>query len=212
MNSMRYDFTNKYKKAPVTMTLIIICIIVYIISFLFYGEEMNVLEALSMGAYNPLYLYYYHQYWRLLTSQFIHFGILHIVVNCYSLYGIGSFIESVLKTKKYLIVLFVSALFTSGIPYILFIINGFGENLVSGGISGVIFGLIGALGALAITYKHVFLDIFKRLAPNVILMLVISLLVPSISLSGHVCGLIGGFISAYIILNIRRKRTNHLVN
>jgi len=213
MSDMLDELFKKYKKSPITMSLILICIVIYIISFILYGEEMNASEAISLGAYNPMYVYFGHQYWRLLTSNFIHFGILHIVVNCYSLYGIGGFIESVLKVKKYIIVLFVSALFTTGVPYILFLMNGFESYSVSAGISGVIFGLIGSLGALAIRYRNIFLDIFRQLAPNVIFMLLISFLVPSISLSGHLCGLIGGFIGTNLVLLIKKKdHSKHFIN
>lgn len=203
---MRNELIKKYKKAPVTMGLITICVVVYLISFVLFGEEMNVYEGITMGGYNPMYVYFDNQYYRLLTANFIHFGLLHIAVNCYSLYGIGMFIEASLKPQKYAIVLLVSALATTGLPYLLFLINGFEANTVSGGISGVIFGLIGALGALALKYKNIFMDVFKQLAPNVILMLVISFVVPTISMSGHVSGLIGGFIATYIILNIKSKR------
>lgn len=201
----------KYKKSPITLGLITICIVVYIISFLLFGEQMTAQEALTLGGYNPLLVFYQNDYYRFLTANFIHFGILHIAVNAYSLYGIGLFIESVLKTKKYLIVLLVSAISTTLLPYLLFLVNGFEANVVSGGISGVIFGLIGALGAMALLYKDVFLDIFKQLAPNVGLMLLISFIVPSISLSGHVSGLIGGFVSTYIVLKFKPHKTkqNH---
>lgn len=200
------EFLRKYKKAPITMGLIVICVIVYVISVLFFGIEMSVQDGIKFGGYNPMYVYVYHDYYRLITANFIHFGIIHIAVNCYSLYGIGMFIESALKTKKYLIVLIASALATTGIPYILFLINGFEATTLSGGISGVIFGLIGALGALALKYRDIFMDIFKQLAPNVLLMLLISFMVPSISLSGHVSGLIGGFVSTYIILYFHTKK------
>lgn len=199
----------KYKKTPVTMILITICVIVYIISVLLFGIEMNAKQGLSFGAYNPLYVIFGHEYYRLITANFIHFGLLHIIVNCYSLYGIGIFIERTLKTQKYIIVIMISALATTGLPCTLFLINGFEMYTISGGISGVIFGLIGSLGALALKYKNIFLDIFKQLAPNLILMLVISFVVPSISLSGHVSGFIGGFISTYIILLLPKRKKQY---
>lgn len=210
MNDMLNELKKKYKKAPVTMGLITLCIVVYIISFFLFGEEMKVYEGILFGGYNPVYVYLKHEYYRLITANFIHFGLLHLAVNCYSLYGIGMFIEASLKPKKYAIVLFVSALTTTGLPYLLFLFNGFEANTVSGGISGVIFGLIGALGALALKYRNIFMDIFKQLAPNVILMLVISFVVPTISMSGHVSGLIGGFVATYVILHMRPKyKKNH---
>jgi rhomboid protease GluP len=212
MNKME-NIIQEYKKYPVTLSLIGICIVVYLISFLLYGMEMTGEQGLAFGAYNPIYVYVGNQYYRLLTANFVHFGLIHVAVNCYSLYGIGKFIEHVLKTKKYLCVVFVSGLTTTLLPYILFLINGFEAYTVSGGISGIICGLIGSLAALALHYKNVFMDIFKQLAPNIILILIISFLVPSISLSGHVSGMIGGFISTYIILNIKGKsRNNQLYN
>ncbi len=209
------DTINKYyKKSPITTITIGICVIVYLITLMFYGIEMNAYEALNFGAYNPMYVSYNHEYYRLLTANFIHFGILHLVVNCYSLLGLGTFLETILSKKKYIIVLIVSGLATTGLPYLLFLFNGFEANTVSGGISGVIFGLIGALGALALLYKDIFLRIFKQLLPNILVMLVISFTIPSISWSGHVFGMIGGFVSTYIILyiNINKSKRDHLVH
>lgn len=207
MNDME-QLIEKYKKSPITIGLISICVIAYIISVLLYGLTMNGEQGLQFGAYNPMFVSFGNQYYRLITANFVHFGLVHIAVNCYSLYGLGVFVESVLKTKKYLIVIIVSALTTTGLPYLLYLINGFESYVVSGGISGVIFGMIGAIAALALKYRDVFLSIFRQLAPNLILMLIISFLVPSISLSGHVSGFIGGFVSAYVLLNMKSKKEN----
>lgn len=205
MNNMINDYLKNYRKYPITIGLITICIGVYIISCILFGLEMNAQDGIVFGGFNPLYVYYNNEYYRLFTANFIHFGILHIAVNCYSLFGLGVFIERVLKTKKYVIVLVASAISTTLLPYILFLFNGYGSTTISGGISGVIFGLIGALGALALTYKDVFLDVFKQLLPNVLLMLFISFAIPTISLSGHVSGLIGGFVATYIVLKVKVK-------
>lgn len=204
MNQLKRDF----QKAPITLSLIGICLLLYIISVLVYGVEMNAMEGLTFGAYNPVFVYSGHEYYRLITANFVHFGLFHIIINCYSLYGIGMFIEISLKQKNYFIVLLASMISTTLLPYLLFLINGFETLTVSGGVSGVIFGLIGALGALAIKYKTVFEDIFKQLAPNVILMIILSWLVPTISLSGHISGMIGGFLSTMILLNwpLKKKR------
>lgn len=207
MNHIKRDF----QRTPITLMLIGICMIVYIISFLVYGMEMNAMQGLVFGAYNPLYVYGNHEYYRLITANFVHFGLFHILVNCYSLYSIGMFIELSLKKRKYFIVIFSSMISTTLLPYLLFLVNGFETYTVSGGISGVIFGLIGALGALAIQYKNIFEDVFRQLAPNLILMLILSFVVPTISLSGHVSGLIGGFVSTLIVLNKPTKK-NQLVN
>lgn len=207
MNNMDQLLEN-YKKYPITMSLIVISILIYIFSVLLYGISMNGQQGIQLGAYNPLLIAFKNQYYRLITANFVHFGLMHIVVNCYSLYGLGIFVESVLKTKRFLIVIIVSALATTGLPYLLFLMNGFETNVVSGGISGVIFGIIGSIGALALSYKDIFLSIFKQLAPNLVLMLLISFVIPSISLSGHISGLVGGFISTYFLLKKKSKKKN----
>jgi len=209
------EIINNYKKTPVTIITIALCVVIYIVSFILYGVEMNSQQALMFGGYNPLFVHFNHDYYRIITANFIHFGILHLVMNCYSLYGIGCFIERVLKTKKYIWVLFVSAIATNLLPYCLFLINGFEANVVSGGISGVIFGLIGALGALALRFKDIFMKLFNSLLPNVIVLLAISFIVPSVSLSGHVSGLIGGFLATLLVLYLplnKKKSNDDLLN
>jgi rhomboid protease GluP len=161
---------------------------------------MNVYQGLAAGGYNPVYVQKGHEYYRLLSANFVHFGIMHIAVNSYSLYTMGSFIEQLINTKAYIIILLVSGLCTNLLPYLLYLVTGYGASTVGGGISGVIFGLIGTVGALYFHYPHIFRDVARSLAINVALMLGISFLVPSISLSGHISGLIGGFVSSYILL------------
>ena len=67
-----------------------------------------------------------------------------------------------------------------------------------GGISGIIFGLIGSLLALSVLYGDIYSYLFKQIASSVLLMLFISVAIPSISLTGHIGGLIGGFVATII--------------
>lgn len=198
----------KIKKYPITYGLLIISIGVYIITTLLFGPEMSAMEGLAAGGFNPFYVHVTHQYYRLITANFIHFGLMHIVVNCYSLYNLSCFVEYLLGSKKYLVIIIASMLATTGLPYIAYLLCHIGANTVSGGISGVIFGIIGAIGALYLFYPYELKDIARNLAMNVLLMLVISFIVPSISLSGHISGLIGGFIATYIILYIKKRKNS----
>ena len=164
------------------------------------------MQGLACGGFNPYYVQITHQYYRLITANFIHFGLMHIVVNCYSMYNLSCFVEYLMGSKKYLIVILASMLSTTGLPYIAYLLLGIGVHTVSGGISGVIFGIIGAIGALYLFYPTQLRDIARNLGMNVLLMLFISFIVPTISLSGHVSGMIGGFVSAYIILYITKRK------
>ena len=81
---------------------------------------------------------------------------MHIVVNCYSLFDLSCFAEYLIGTKKYIIVIITSMLSTTGLPYIAYLLFGTGAHTVSGGVSGVIFGIIGAIGALYLSFPHSF--------------------------------------------------------
>lgn len=75
-----------------------------------------------------------------------------------------------------------------------------------GGISGVIFGLIGSLLALSVLYGDVYSYLFKQIVSSVVLMLFISVAVPSISLVGHLGGMIGGFAATFVLEKIDSKK------
>lgn len=196
----------KYKMFIVTYFLMAINILVYIYTSLKYGLSMSAMQGIEVGGYNPLYVYYYHEYYRLITANFIHFGLMHIFCNVYSLYNLGMLMERILKRKKYIIVLVVSMLSTTLFSYLLFILFGVGKSSVMGGISGVIFGLIGSLLALSMLYKDIYSYLFKQIASSVLLMLFISVAIPSISLTGHIGGMIGGFVSTIILEKINLKK------
>ena len=96
---------NNIKKYPVTYTLLALCIMTYIATTLLFSIDMNAMQGLAAGGFNPYYVHVTHQYYRLITANFIHFGLMHIVVNCYSLFDLSCFAEYLIGTKKYIIVI-----------------------------------------------------------------------------------------------------------
>ena len=211
-----------YKRFPVTMISILICIIVYVYTSMLYGLSINAYQGQLAGGFNPVLVLEWQQYYRILTANFIHFDLMHIVCNCYALYGLGMILENILKSKKFFIVFFGSMLATTLIPCVLYIFWGVGVASIMGGISGAIFGIMGALLALGVFFKERYRFIFQQVVSNVLIMLVISIALPSISLTGHVSGLIGGFVIMTIIIKFfpisswKKKDTvyhrNNLVN
>lgn len=211
-----------YKRFPVTMISILICIIVYVYTSMLYGLSINAYQGQMAGGFNPALVLDLQQYYRILTANFIHFDLMHIVCNCYALYGLGMILENILKSKKFFIVFFGSMLATTLIPCVLYIFWGVGATSIMGGISGAIFGIMGALLALGVFFKERYRSIFQQVVSNVLIMLVISIALPSISLTGHVSGLIGGFVIMTIIIKFfpistwKKKETvyqgNNLVN
>ena len=157
----------EYKIYKITYFLMAVNVITYLYTSLKYGLSMSAMQGIQVGGFNPLYVYYYHEYYRMITANFIHFGLMHIFCNVYSLYNLGMLMEKILKEKKYIIVIVVSMISTTLFSYLLFLLFNIGTNSVMGGISGVVFGLIGSLLALSVLYGDVYSYLFKQIVSSV---------------------------------------------
>jgi rhomboid protease GluP len=85
------------------------------------------------------------EWWRLLTSMFLHGGIMHLFLNIYGLVIAAIFVEPLLGRKKYFILYFLSGLCGSLASIWWY------PNTISVGASGAIFGLYGAILGLLLT-------------------------------------------------------------
>lgn len=77
------------------------------------------------------------QYWRFLTPAFLHFGWLHIVFNGLWLWELGHRVEVLLGSRMLLALFLLVALLSNGAQYL------FGGPAIFGGMSGVVYGLLG---------------------------------------------------------------------
>lgn len=82
-----------------------------------------------------------HQWWRLITPAFLHFGLWHILFNSMALWELGRRLEFVLPRYIYLTVLLVTGLAANVVQHLL-------GSPIFGGLSGVVFGLFGAIAVL----------------------------------------------------------------
>lgn len=193
-----------FKKFPVTIGVILACVLIYIYTSITYSLDMSALEGYEAGGFMPLAIYVNHEYTRFFTANFIHFGFSHLLMNMISLYNIGPFMESVYGKIRYSFLLIASCLGTTILPYVYYLLfeDAYGSMglTVSGGASGIILGLIGGLCCLAVFYKSIFKQAFKSLLPSLMLVAFISVVVPRVSLSGHLGGFIGGFIMTFVLV------------
>jgi membrane associated rhomboid family serine protease len=142
------------------------------------------------------------QWWRLLTSGFLHENILHIGMNMLVLYLLGRLIEPAIGSLKFAVIYFVSLLAGS-----------FGALLLSPhtftvGASGAIFGIA---GAAAVEMRARQIPIMQSGIGGLILInLIFSFTIPGISIGGHIGGLIGGALAALAIQVGERRRAQAL--
>ncbi len=192
----------KEKTPIVTYALIAINILLFILMYVFGDGSENTLTLYKFGALSKFGVVYYHQYYRLITSAFLHIGVLHLAFNMYALYILGKEIESYFGKVKYVIIYFMSALIGSLISLIFIT-----DNTISAGASGAIFGLMGALLYFGYHYRAMLNNaITKQILPLILLNLVIGFISSDINNFAHIGGLIGGLIAS-IAVGVKYKST-----
>ena len=193
------------KKPIVTYTLIFINILVFMAMYLFGNGSEDSLTLLNFGAnYRPLILEF-NQYYRLITSSFLHIGILHLLFNMYALYIIGAQIENFYGKFKYLIIYLGSAIFGSLLSICF-------HDGISAGASGAIFGLLGAMLYFGYHYRLYLGNVLQsQIIPIIILNLFLGFITPGIDNACHVGGLISGIFLA-MACGINKDRKMEKIN
>jgi membrane associated rhomboid family serine protease len=136
------------------------------------------------------------QYYRLLTSCFVHFGVLHIGSNMLVLYFVGPSLERVLGWWRFAAVYLISGLGGSVATYL--IAN---PNSAEAGASGAIFGLFAAYLVIG---RHLRADLSGMIS-TIVLNLFLTFSIPGISITGHLGGLAVGAIAGVVITRSKRR-------
>ena len=133
------------------------------------------------------------QTWRLLTSVFVHIGIVHIGMNMLVLWNIGRFVERLVGNGMFLVLYLIAGLAGSLASAI------FHPQVVSAGASGAIFGLYGVLLGFLLGHRQsippeMLTSLRKTGGAFVIYNVLFSVAIPGIDLSAHLGGLVAGFL------------------
>jgi len=194
------------KKSPYTITYALIAANVLVFAAMVATgvsfTQPTPLDVANWGGdYAPLTIGA-HQYWRLLTSCFLHFGIVHIGFNMYVLYQIGPFIQMAFGRIRYLLIYFSAGLGGS-------IVSVFVHPMsVGAGASGAIFGLYGAVfGFLLIKRRSLDPAVTKSIAKSAGIFVLYNVVYGSITrttdLSAHFGGLVTGFVVGMLLIRPR---------
>ncbi|MGW3647676.1 rhomboid family intramembrane serine protease [Streptomyces sp. NPDC000878] len=137
------------------------------------------------------------QWYRLLTSMFLHGSVMHILFNMLSLWWIGGPLEAALGRARYLSLYLVSGLAGSALTYLI-------ENPLqpSLGASGAIFGLFGATAVLMRRLNYDMRPILALLVINLIFTFGWS----NIAWQAHIGGLVAGVVIGYAMVHAPRER------
>jgi membrane associated rhomboid family serine protease len=130
------------------------------------------------------------QYWRLVSSGFLHENFIHIGFNMYLLYLLGMMLEPAIGSLRFTVIYFTSLLAGS-----------FGALVATAaptlGASGAIFGLMGA--AVVELRKRRLSVMQSGIGGLIVINLILSFSLTNISVGAHIGGLIGGFVAGMAI-------------
>lgn len=137
------------------------------------------------------------QWYRLVTSMFLHGSVIHILSNMLSLWWIGGPLEAALGRVRYLALYMVSGLAGSALTYLIA-----EPNQASLGASGAIFGLFGALAVLVRRQRYDMRPVIALLVIN----LVITFGWAGIAWQAHIGGLVAGVVIGIGMVHAPRER------
>ena len=135
------------------------------------------------------------EWWRLITAGFLHIGPLHIAFNMYALWVLGRDLEIVLGRGRFLALYLVSLLGGSA-AVVLFA----DPDQYVAGASGAVFGLMSGLLLVLVRLRRP----YGQVVAIIVLNLVITQVVPGISMAGHVGGLVVGGVAAAALVFTKR--------
>ena len=133
-NNKIYEGTFKPKKIIVTYFLMALCVFIFFLSFIIGKGNLDAYTLYKLGAVSRTAIRN-KEIWRLLTGTFLHTGLLHLLVNVYSLCVIGVQLENFVGKKKFLGIYLISAISGS-------LMSSLFNSGISVGASGAILSLV----------------------------------------------------------------------
>ncbi len=196
----------KRRRSLVTLSIIGINVIVFVCEELL-GGSTNEMTLYKMGALYTIG-FAITDVWRIITAQFLHYGVLHLFMNMLGIFILGPHVELFLGRIKYAFVYIISGVAALGCYVLIAGFYGTSDFLV--GASAGIMGVVGAL--FAISLKG-FLSYRIKVVKNQLFILsffiglqvFFDLSTPEVSFWGHFLGLIFGFLCTWVLLFIQQK-------
>lgn len=172
---------------PITYTLILINIVIWLCMILYLNRfsDVKLLEVGGLVHFNVVH----GEWYRLISSMFLHFNFEHILMNMLSLFIFGKIVESIIGSWRMLIIYIISGLYGN------FVSLSFNTTTISVGASGAIFGLIGSIFVIMYLSKNFNKKMIGQLLIALFVLIVFSPFMSNINIMAH----LGGFISGVLI-------------
>ena len=189
---------------PYAMGLLVLINVLMFLLMDSMGDVYDETYMLRWGADNWKLVFEQGQYYRLLTSMFLHFGFEHLAGNMFMLIIAGKQVEAYMGPFKFLFVYFISGLGASLFSCLHYM--RLGENVISAGASGAIFGIMGALAAIALSERNgLFRGQGQRMFIILLLIVFDGYTSSGVDFVAHLGGLFVGMLVTYPLCTAERK-------
>ena len=184
---------------PVTVTLIILNIIMFLIAEIMGGSK-DVGVMIKMGASYAPFITEGKEYYRLFTCMFLHFGIGHLFNNMLLLFFLGEILESTIGKMRFAVIYLLGGLIANVVSLWVDLRLTPDMMPVSAGASGAVFAIIGAILCVLVLDRGRMPSLtIQRFILMIVLALWQGFTGESVDNAAHVGGLIAGFGMALVL-------------
>jgi rhomboid protease GluP len=181
----------------VTPLLVMVNLVIFALLWQAEGREPRGETMIAWGAnFAPLTVS--GQWWRLLSSMFLHFSVIHVGFNMWVLWDVGRLVERLVGNTAFLIAYLTSGFFGSVVSVL------WRQDAISAGASGAVFGVFGILlGFMLPRRDSIPIEVIRAHRSSVGAFLVLNLLlglsIPWIDMAAHGGGLLAGFLCGLLL-------------
>lgn len=199
----------------VTLALIAINVVVFLIETLlsnFNFMNISTVTLVFMGAMYPPLVQGPADLYRFVAPMFLHMDLMHLAFNMAALYSVGEVLERVLGRGNFIGLYVIGGITGNAASFAATTVLGM-PAAVSAGASTSVFGLFVAVALLGVLHRRnrsIFAEYSKGMLSVIGVNIVYTLLVPGISISGHLGGAIGGLF-AMLMLPAKNLRVPNAV-
>lgn len=203
MKEHRGTFFSRNDYQIVTLALIAVNVVVFAVEMWRsgFGFDISTRVLIDMGAMLPAAITSPADFYRFVTPMFLHLDVMHLLMNMVALYSVGALLEQVLGRANFVLLYLVAGVTGNVVSYAADLTFGSGMT-VSAGASTSVFGLFVAVALLGVLCRgdRGFLREYSRgMIAVIVVNIAYTLLVPGISVSGHLGGAVGGALAMLML-------------
>lgn len=180
----RESFKQFLKLYPVVSTIIGANFIIFILTIIPGFGDIVLYTGMSVN-----YLIGDGQWWRIISSIFIHGGFIHVLFNMFSLFLFGPELEKIAGKARFLTIFILAGIFGNVATFVTQ-----EPSYASVGASGAVFGIFGAFGALVYYTRRTMPQLKQIIMPLIIIGVIMTFLSPNVNAASHLGGLATGFL------------------